>query len=847
MKHIDDLSGGVPLASSETAKPANAATCYTIFAAYIACVYGVAQKSLFELDQKIIPSGDAMTYSIFFYRILNEARESISSAISLIVHGDYNWTQDFVILVFSPILYNERSSLIVINCIVLLISTILIFRTALLCKVPQFWAFCSALLFAAMPWNYEMRMQFSVTSLMPEPVYMGSYLCAAVLLCWLASIPFSKRIAVAAGLALGVTICSRWNAIINLAMPIAGFCIVSALRLLYLKDRPFLTICKTYAIAAVISVAFAAIYFGFEGRALYEYGYQVSVSSSFDLATKVAGAKWLLLNMPGLAVAAQWFYPNTLPTPPYAVALTLLGHAIVLYAVVSGVKRMSSAAQSEIVIGALGLLGGTVFYLDIILAATSFGGFYSDVGFRELHFIEPALIGVVLCTLAIIFGLLSGRELPRFRYLKIGILYAVLAVLVTVNASRILKSSASGYFDSVAWLSPDVDYGLKRSDTGGPACEKASALPDKRPEVYLPNGDLRNLVLRLRDVAVSKAVSFLWYGLLNSQIMNYYTYQDNLSPIRTVRERSFEDQYVWYTSLTPKEVVSAAWFRQWVKYELSRSDYLVIPEQLNAYEYMYTSPLMAYRDEIAAAVNSTEIAQDYLVWGVIEEKTTRILILKKRARGDTSSEGLDVFPRTWGTSAQVIGRDFKGAYVVADKLRSPIQADATSVILFTRKNYNILKLGDVYLGIAQELGPVDLEAVMARKTPAPTTGQFIVAPDIASLERAIDASILACQSLPAKRPVLLYTYKTFHIIHAGLLYVGVAWDVGRLDVDAALADSRLRPPDSKFIVAESIPSLEAKIDAMHPVTNPVLVAFDRVYEKSMKWVRRIRGETSSTH
>ena len=184
--------------------------------------------------------------------------------------------------------------------------------------------------------------------------------------------------------------------------------------------------------------------------------------------------------------------------------------------------------------------------------------------------------------------------------------------------------------------------------------------------------------------------------------------------------------------------------------------------------------------------------------------------------------------------------------MVADKLRSPIQADATSVILFTYKNYNILKLGEVYLGIAQELGDVDLEAVMAKMIPAPPTGQFIVAPDIASLERAIDASILACQSLPAKKPVLLYTYKTYHMIHVGQLYVGVAWDVGRIDVDAVLANTVPRPADSKFIVAQSIPSLEAKIDDMHPVTNPILLEFDRMYQKSMKWVRRIRGEARTT-
>ena len=78
--------------------------------------------------------------------------------------------------------------------------------------------------------------------------------------------------------------------------------------------------------------------------------------------------------MPGLAVAGQWFYPSTASTPIYAIALTLLGHAVVIYAAVSGVRRISSPTQSEILIGALGLVGATAFYLDLILAVSSFGG-----------------------------------------------------------------------------------------------------------------------------------------------------------------------------------------------------------------------------------------------------------------------------------------------------------------------------------------------------------------------------------------------------------------------------------------------------------------------------------------
>jgi len=622
-------------------------------------------------------------------------------------------------------------------------------------------------------------------------------------------------------------------------MLIAGFGLVVTMRLAFVKERLTPPILKNGGILALICATCAAIYFGFEYRAIFGYGLQIAVSSPFDLQTKMAGAEWLLLNLPGLAIAGQWFYPNTVATPFYAVALTILGHAAVVYSAVSGVRRVLSDQQSDILIGALGLIGASIFYLGILLAVSTFGGYYARPEVRELHLVEPVFVGLTCSALSLTCGLLSKRTMLRWKYVNYGFAYLVIGALVTLNSSRIVKSSAVSVFDGSVWTSPSIDYDLKRSGTGGPECEKASSLPGKRPEIYLPNEDLKNLVLRWREAAVGKNVSFLWYGLFNPQIMGYYTAQANLSPIRTVRERSPQDEYVWYITFDPKRLVTESWFRDWLRYVFANADFVVIPERVDAYEQMWSSPIVAYRDDIVAALNSPAIAPDYLVWGVVDEKDTRALVLRKRDP-DRSDEGLEPFPRTWGTPAQVIGRDFRGALVVAPQLRSPVQADATFT-LFTHGNYNVLKVGDLYLGIAQELDDVDLEAIMAKMIPAPPNGQFIVASDVASLERAIDASIPACQSLPSKRPVLLYTYKTYQVVHAGRFYVGVAWDVGQIDVDAALANRAPRPPEAKFIVAESIPSLKAKIDDMHPVTNPVLHWYDRMVRKSLEWIRRIRG------
>ena len=261
---------------------------------------------------------------------------------------------------------------------------------------------------------------------------------------------------------------------------------------------------------------------------------------------------------------------------------------------------------------------------------------------------------------------------------------------------------------------------------------------------------------------------------------------------------------------------------------------------MSAYDEIWSSPIVAYRDEIVAAVNSPEVAPEYLVWGIIEERDTRVLVLKRRNPGK-SDGGLEPFPRTWGLPAEeLIGRDFRGALAAVDKLRSPI-LDADPVLLFSYKNFNVIRYGKVYVGVARELGKLDVEAVMANLSPFPPAGQFIVTPDLTSLEEAIDASILTCPPSYAKKPVLLFTYKTYNVVHAQDRYVGIANDVGAIDVDVVLSNMAPRPPAEKFIVADSIARLESAIDDTHPVTNPIVLYFNRVIQKSTKWIRRIRG------
>ena len=66
---------------------------------------------------------------------------------------------------------------------------------------------------------------------------------------------------------------------------------------------------------------------------------------------------------------------------------------------------------------------------------------------------------------------------------------------------------------------------------------------------------------------------------------------------------------------------------------------------------------------------------------------------------------------------------------------------ATPELLYAYKGYNVVRLGELYIGVAQELGPMDIRDVLENATPRPPAEKFIVARDISSLDATIDTFV----------------------------------------------------------------------------------------------------------
>ena len=147
----------------------------------------------------------------------------------------------------------------------------------------------------------------------------------------------------------------------------------------------------------------------------------------------------------------------------------------------------------------------------------------------------------------------------------------------------------------------------------------------------------------------------------------------------------------------------------------------------------------------------------------------------------------------------------------------PLYTATTAEPLYSYRNFNIVRVGESYLGVAQELGPIDLVAVMAHKAPRPPVTKFVVTSDLSSLQATLEV-------LAAPTAELLYSYKNFNIVRFGESYLGVAQELGQIDLAAIMANRTPRPPATKFVVASDVSSLQTTLEALAAVPPEALAA-----------------------
>jgi len=69
------------------------------------------------------------------------------------------------------------------------------------------------------------------------------------------------------------------------------------------------------------------------------------------------------------------------------------------------------------------------------------------------------------------------------------------------------------------------------------------------------------------------------------------------------------------------------------------------------------------------------------------------------------------------------------------------KGDQAPRLLDTFKGYNVVRVAQLYVAAAQDLGPIDIAAILANTLPRPPAEKFIIGHDRSSLDAAIDAHV----------------------------------------------------------------------------------------------------------
>ena len=154
-----------------------------------------------------------------------------------------------------------------------------------------------------------------------------------------------------------------------------------------------------------------------------------------------------------------------------------------------------------------------------------------------------------------------------------------------------------------------------------------------------------------------------------------------------------------------------------------------------------------------------------------------------------------------------IGKKFRAEHVTSinECLKDEGYA-ATLQVLCTYKGYNVIRSGDSYFVIAQELGAIDLPAIIAHEAPPPVATKFMVASNLSRVK-----AILEAYANTDEPPKLLYDYYGYNVLRVGQFYVAVSQALGDIDVLAVLTHTAASPPPERFLVAHDIWSLKALV------------------------------------
>lgn len=580
-------------------------------------LYLITAVIYYRFDKSVVPSGDPFAYTVSLFKLLDFAKDNYWDGIfSGVFTQQWYWLYKLPVALLSPLLAKEPYILCFVNYLFMAVGTISFGRLALRLGLDFNRTLILTLSLWLYPWVYGYRTSFSLFTLMLETSFFWILIAFTAHVIIYALEPKSFKNAVVAGVFAGLAVWGRGNSLpyilIILFLPIT----VIVYRLIKSRSSkkkimpPLLTF---IGISGILVAWFYAITFD-QLRAYYWDWAEGTTCDTQEitpvfnnLEATVTGIKIILLNFPAAIFTRD-------PSTSASIFTSLLMHLSVIFSVVFAFRRwrnMSSRGNRLLLWSSL--TGATLYFgnmmMMILIIAPSLGAGESML----YHPFLMMLVGFAFSMVVPLTFLLERKKIDSW-----------IAKSAVLPLAMIFFLSYGYYYSKE--LTP-IDVSVDAAN---------------------PN-DVSNFAVNLEKVIGDKTLAILWYGqTYNRNILAYYRIANGLPEPKFYTDSG---EMSWLTTSYTSECAEnmpIEDFRKLLRKLLVKPDYIIIPEDIQKFEFMMGQPGLANRkEELANLLNSPDSPKFGVKMILHDYYGVRLLLLERLKFGKNPNH-LDLLKLPYG-------------------------------------------------------------------------------------------------------------------------------------------------------------------------------------------------------
>ena len=577
---------------------------YLLLLLATALLYILTGCYLYRYNRTVVPNGDAFTYTLGFFHIVDSAHQSyFSTLLDVVSNPNWYWLQNVVIALLSPVLVKEPQSIALANFVVFFLATVSVFRLAKQFGATTPAAFLLSFITWLGPFSYGVYSQVSLLTLMLDTMFLGMLTVALLNMVLLAIRPLDVKQAIAAGLAAGLAVWGRGSSLPYVLIAVSCPLLIIAWGVVARSSIQRIKRLGNLALFLALFSGMAGWYYYFtldNIRSYYSYLPSFHATDSGitgKLSAIVHPAPWVTMNIPGF-----FFYPKVDAVATMWISCT--AHLVVL---ALALRRFQSPLDRQRSVGRAGPAHrlrdrrGRV-WIDV-----------SHVSDRR-----RALGGT-----------------PPIRHVCSHAGGSCVSV-VSLIAPPLIARGDSSVLSSRAFMPAVILLGL----VYGAFWTKQQSRMAPLPETDMP-ADVERFSLNLDRYLKDGKLAVVWYRMYNEPILHYY---------RCKNGRPYYPSFAKYDYAlrhTVADRIPYQDFRDALRKTMLEADYVIIPESLEDYALVHPCCLQRYgAKEMGEFLDSPDCPR-YAIKETLRDFFGHRLLLLQRLKPGDSSEGCRLLPHPY--------------------------------------------------------------------------------------------------------------------------------------------------------------------------------------------------------